>query len=167
MSQPIPAGARLAGPVSRLLGLFIDNILLNLLTLPFMLPGVLMIIKGVENCPTTESDDGFTVTCTESEIQAGWLLGGIVCVGIAVVIILFLYCRWLGKGRTPGMRITGNRLVDVNSGQPIGTGRAFGRVLFAAIISPAICLLGYLWALWDSRKQTWHDKIVSSIVIKN
>ncbi|MFM8387932.1 MAG: RDD family protein, partial [Actinomycetota bacterium] len=25
-------------------------------------------------------------------------------------------------------------------------------------------LLGYLWMLWDSEKQTWHDKMVSSVV---
>jgi hypothetical protein len=29
-----------------------------------------------------------------------------------------------------------------------------------------VCLLGYLWALWDERKQTWHDKVVNSIVVR-
>ena len=26
--------------------------------------------------------------------------------------------------------------------------------------------LGYLWMLWDDKKQTWHDKVVGSIVVK-
>jgi hypothetical protein len=29
-----------------------------------------------------------------------------------------------------------------------------------------VCYLGYLWMLWDDQKQTWHDKIVDSAVIR-
>ncbi|MEY4173609.1 MAG: hypothetical protein RI900_774, partial [Actinomycetota bacterium] len=32
-------------------------------------------------------------------------------------------------------------------------------------ISTALFYLGYLWMLWDGEKQTWHDKVVGSIVI--
>jgi len=28
-----------------------------------------------------------------------------------------------------------------------------------------IFLFGYLWAIWDKRKQTWHDKIAKTFVI--
>lgn len=28
------------------------------------------------------------------------------------------------------------------------------------------CYLGYLWPAWDAKKQTFTDKIVSSVVIK-
>jgi uncharacterized RDD family membrane protein YckC len=122
-----------------------------------------MIIKGTEGCDTS----GETVSCTESDINAGWLTAGIVCTVLALVVLVFLYSRWLGKGRTPGMKITGNRLVDVNTGGPIGTGRGFGRALVAQFISPFLCALGFLWAIWDPRKQTWHDKVANSVVIKN
>jgi uncharacterized RDD family membrane protein YckC len=27
-------------------------------------------------------------------------------------------------------------------------------------------VLGYLWMLWDKEKQTWHDKIIGSIVVR-
>ena len=33
------------------------------------------------------------------------------------------------------------------------------------ILSSFFCSLGFLWAAWDAEKQTWHDKMVSSIVI--
>jgi len=26
-------------------------------------------------------------------------------------------------------------------------------------------LIGYLWMLWDDEKQTWHDKVVGSVVV--
>ena len=33
--------------------------------------------------------------------------------------------------------------------------------------SPAqIFYLGYLWMLWDDKKQTWHDKVVGSSVVR-
>lgn len=47
-----------------------------------------------------------------------------------------------------------------------GTGRALGGYLFATSISGNICTLGYLWAVWDARKQTWHDEAVSSVVVE-
>jgi uncharacterized RDD family membrane protein YckC len=58
------------------------------------------------------------------------------------------------------------KVLDKATNQPIGFGRALGRTLFAQIISSAICYLGYLWMLWDKDKQTWHDKIVGTVVVK-
>ena len=48
---------------------------------------------------------------------------------------------------------------------PIGTGRSVGR-LVGSFVSGWFFYLGYLWMLWDSEKQTWHDKMVSSVVIR-
>ncbi len=162
MAATMPAGRRPAGLLSRFLGLLIDNLLVSLITLPLSLPGVLMVLKGIEECEQGSAG----VTCTEDTIRIGWVLGGAALLLIAFVVLIWLYARWLGKGATPGMKITGNRLVDANSGLPIGTGRAFGRALFANLISQMFCALGYLWAIWDGRRQTWHDKVVGSVVVK-
>ena len=43
----------------------------------------------------------------------------------------------------------------------LGIGRYFARWLSAIPL-----LLGYFWMLWDPKKQTWHDKLVSTIVVK-
>ena len=73
----------------------------------------------------------------------------------------------LGKtGQTWGRKIVGVKVVDMASGQPLGFGKALGRCLVEGLISGSICNLGYLWMLWDTNKQTWHDKIVSSVVVK-
>ena len=55
---------------------------------------------------------------------------------------------------------------DAATAQPIGAGRAIGRY-FAMFLSAILCYLGYLWMLWDPQKQTWHDKIASSVVVKS
>ena len=35
-----------------------------------------------------------------------------------------------------------------------------------SIVSGAVILIGYLWAFWDKNKQTWHDKVVTSVVVR-
>jgi len=47
---------------------------------------------------------------------------------------------------------------------PIGYGRAFVRWL-VSLVSGFVILIGYLWMLWDSEKQTWHDKAANSVVV--
>lgn len=69
------------------------------------------------------------------------------------------------SGQTPGCRLLNIKVVDVNSGDPIGILRAVGRYLFASFISGPALLLGYLWMLWSPRKQTWHDTITSAVVV--
>ena len=59
----------------------------------------------------------------------------------------------------------GIRVVDAKTGAVIGQARAIGRY-FAMIISAIPCYLGFLWPLWDVRKQTFHDKIVGTVVLK-
>ena len=86
-----------------------------------------------------------------------WLIGSIA--------FLVLYCKKVSAGQSWGQGVTGIRIVDANSGQNLSPGRVFGRQV-ARIVSGFCCYLGYLWMLWDGKKQTWHDKIVSTIVIK-
>ena len=38
-------------------------------------------------------------------------------------------------------------------------------LLFGRILSTIPLLLGYFWMLWDSEKQTWHDKLAGSVVV--
>ena len=68
-------------------------------------------------------------------------------------------------GQTPGDAALGIRVVDIDSGEVIGYGRAFGRAL-VSIVSALVILVGYLWMIWDKRNQTWHDKAVSSLPIR-
>ncbi|GAA2878096.1 RDD family protein [Actinoplanes cyaneus] len=78
------------------------------------------------------------------------------------------YNRWFQAGKTGqswGKKALGLRLVDANTGQPIGAGKAFLRDL-AHIVDSLICLVGYLFPLWDAKKQTLADKIVSTVVVK-
>ncbi|MBI2040174.1 RDD family protein [Candidatus Microgenomates bacterium] len=37
---------------------------------------------------------------------------------------------------------------------------------FASILSAIALFLGYLWMIWDPKKQTWHDKLAKTVVVK-
>jgi uncharacterized RDD family membrane protein YckC len=68
------------------------------------------------------------------------------------------------SGQTPGDAALSIRVVGKDDGSPIGYGRAFVRWL-VSIVSGWVIVLGYLWMLWDSEKQTWHDKAANSVVV--
>lgn len=69
-----------------------------------------------------------------------------------------------GQGQTLGKRALNIRVVSSTTGGPIGYGAATGRY-FGRILSTIPILLGYFWMLWDSEKQTWHDKLAGSYVV--
>ena len=68
------------------------------------------------------------------------------------------------NGGTLGKKAVGIRLEDANTGENIGIGMAFLRYV-VAIASFFALLLGFLWAAWDDKTQTWHDKAAGSVVV--
>jgi uncharacterized RDD family membrane protein YckC len=86
---------------------------------------------------------------------------------IGIVLAFGYYTYFHGRtGQTPGDAVMSIRVVDFRdrTGEPIGYGRAFVRCL-VSIVSGLVIVLGYLWMLWDSEKQTWHDKAAGSVVV--
>ncbi len=68
-------------------------------------------------------------------------------------------------GQTLGKKAVGIRVVSMQTGGPIGYGKATARMVIRTFVSGNCCLLGHLWMLWDQEKQTWHDKISDSVVV--
>jgi uncharacterized RDD family membrane protein YckC len=86
-----------------------------------------------------------------------WLFG--------IGVFLTLYSMKVATtGQSWGHRFLALRVVDAKTGDVIGLGRAWARN-FAKIVS-LWTVLGSFWALWDPRKQTFHDKIVRTVVVK-
>lgn len=68
-------------------------------------------------------------------------------------------------GQTIGKRTMKIKVVTASGTTP-SMMTFFLREIIGKIISALVFCLGYLWMLWDPRKQTWHDKIASTFVIK-
>lgn len=71
------------------------------------------------------------------------------------------------RGGTAGKLLLGLTVARRRDGaSPIGypwaTVRAFGYALSALPLG-----LGFLWALWDRDRQTWHDKLAGTVVVKD
>ena len=78
-----------------------------------------------------------------------------------------IYNRWYQAGTTGqslGKKLLNLRLVSEETGQPIGMLMAFVRDI-CHILDSVICFIGYLFPLWDSKRQTIADKIVKTVVI--
>lgn len=165
-----------AGFWSRFGAKVIDGVILGAASLAAFAPAGIAVAAGPRRFTECSVDDTGAITIGEEinaicEVPTGGTIAAAVLLGlVALVPLIWLYVYYFRRegrtGFTWGRKAVGIRVVDANTAGPIGGGRAFGRYLFASVISSNICLLGYLWALWDPRKQTWHDKVASSVVVK-
>lgn len=68
------------------------------------------------------------------------------------------------KGQTLGKMAVGIKVVNAEGYMP-GLGTAALREVLGKFISIIALYLGFLWIIWDGRKQGWHDKIAKTYVV--
>lgn len=103
----------------------------------------------------------------------GTAIGGgfgalLVIVGYLGALAIFVWNRWIRMGTTGqsvGKQVLNLKLIRESDGQPMGTGMAFVRDI-AHFLDGLPCYIGYLWPLWDNKRQTFADKVCSSVVVK-
>ena len=96
--------------------------------------------------------------------QGSQAVGSLLQLAGLVVFVVLWSKQIAATGQSWGKKAVGVRVVDAQTGQAIGQGRAVGRY-FAQILSALPCYLGFLWPLWDPKKQSFHDKIVGTYVV--
>lgn len=72
---------------------------------------------------------------------------------------------WRKFKATPGKMFCKLKVVDAKTGENLSVGKAIGRYL-GYILSGLFFGLGFIWIAFDSKKQGWHDKLASTVVIK-
>jgi len=118
----------------------------------------------IANTSTTTSADGTTTSEYSGSVAVPVIL---IAIGAVLWIAFFIWNICLRQGRTGasiGKSVLAIRLVNSDL-QPIGAGWSFLRYLLH-IVDAIPCYLGYLWPLWDSRRQTFADKIMNTFVIQ-
>ncbi len=85
-------------------------------------------------------------------------------VGIAYFFVFWVHY----DGATPGKKLLGIKIIREN-GEKITYPVAFIRYIGFLLSSATIFFfgLGFLWVIWDKKKQALHDKIAGTIVIKS
>jgi uncharacterized RDD family membrane protein YckC len=79
----------------------------------------------------------------------------------------WIYNRCIQAGQTGqslGKKTLHLRLLSEKTGEPIGGGMAFARDI-CHILDSLACYIGWLFPLWDAKRQTFADKIISTVVI--
>lgn len=144
-----------AGFWMRFLAHICDGLNTLLITLPFQVIGVL-----VSDSSTSSDADGF------ARLPGYGMASSDVWSVIGTIAAFFVLAYWIGnRGGSPLRVRLGVLILDENDGSYIGTKRAVFRGLMSYVSQIAL-LLGYLWMLWDPKKQTWHDKVAKSVVVK-
>ena len=77
------------------------------------------------------------------------------------VVLLF----WIRRQATPGKIMIHAKIVDANTGADPRPGQFVLRYL-GYFVSGIFLGLGFLWVAFDRRKQGWHDKLATTVVIR-
>ncbi len=92
--------------------------------------------------------------------MAQWLAS---VVGLFYLIWNYGY-RQGTTGSSIGKSVMKFKVVSEVTGQPIGFGMSVVRFL-AHFVDAIICFIGFLFPLWDSKRQTLADKIMTTVCL--
>lgn len=87
-------------------------------------------------------------------------------VGVFAFGIWNLIIRQGRKGQTLGKTWVHIKVVREADGNVPGVWLALGRYLLQRLLTPVTLYLNLLWPLWDSKNQTLHDKVCSTVVTR-
>jgi uncharacterized RDD family membrane protein YckC len=160
--SPVPAGVFTQTPVGtvyagfwrRFLAVFLDVIIVEVIAIVVTLP--IGIAFGVAS--GISSDSGVAGIFSGMGSLVGGLIGMVVGFGYPMYFIG-------SRGQTPGKMALGVKVQRLDGQTPPGIGTALLREVVGKFLSSFLCL-GYLWMLWDEKKQTWHDKIAGTVVVR-
>jgi len=94
--------------------------------------------------------------------SAGYGIANLINFLIGVAYFVGFWTYW---SATPGQRVLKLKVVDANTMQPIGVGKALLRYI-GLIVSFLVCFVGVIWVAFDARKQGWMDKIAGTVVLQ-
>jgi uncharacterized RDD family membrane protein YckC len=115
-------------------------------------------------CVTDISEYQLGEFCAEGASTLG-LVSFWVCLLLAFAYLIWNYGYRQGTtGSSIGKSIMKFKVVSEKTGQPIGFGLSIVRQL-AHIVDSAICYIGYLFPLWDAKRQTLADKIMTTVCL--
>ena len=76
----------------------------------------------------------------------------------------YVFAFWLWRGTTIGGIVLNLKVARLD-GRPVDAATAAVRTL-VAFLSVIPFGLGFLWCLWDDERQTWHDKVAGTVVVR-
>ena len=120
---------------------------------------------GDNQCITNGGEYDYGVSCTSTPSAIGIIFSGLATI-IALAYVIWNYGYRQGTtGSSIGKSVLKFKVISEKTGQPIGFGMSIVRQI-AHIVDGLLCYIGYLWPLWDAKRQTFSDKVMGTIVIR-
>ncbi len=136
----------------------------SLYLLPFSLAYVAGLMMAAIKSPT-KTRSGTVVS--PGNPGAMWLGVALLVIGVLGLFVVEFYNTVVVQGRTGqswGKKRKGIRVIRQDNGQILTMGNNFLRQL-CHYLDGAV-YIGYLWPLWDPMRQTFADKIMKTVVVK-
>jgi uncharacterized RDD family membrane protein YckC len=157
---PAP-GVQFAGHGARLGAYILDAILVGFVVTAAVILMMVVFFGSLEWSIDANGDVMVGDTAAAAGAIGLFLLGSTL---ITIFALLYFPFFWARGGATPGMKVTGIRVVNDRDGSRIGWGAALLR-LVGYWVSGAVFYIGFVWILIDSRRRGWHDLIAGTCVI--
>ncbi|WP_052030742.1 RDD family protein [Rhodococcus triatomae] len=152
---------------ARVTAYLLDGIVVPLVGYVLAGTGAFIAFKDASSTTVTNRTEFVTETTTDLDGVSGTGIA-IMVGGILLALALVVWNNVFRQGRT-GQTIAKSWLdiavVREVDGQPLGAGMAFVRWLLLVVLGD-LCLLNFLWPLWDPRSRCWHDMLVSTVVVR-
>ncbi|WP_406832407.1 RDD family protein [Pedococcus sp. KACC 23699] len=145
----------------------IDSVIALVGLVPYVI-GFVLITVGA-GTGSSNRYDADTLDSAPDPTNTGLVVTGVILVvaGVLLMLGIQIWNRAFKQGRTGqsvGKKVLGIKLVGERTGQPIGAGMAFVRDLCHVV--DGFAYIGYLWPLWDGKRQTFADKILDTVVVR-
>jgi uncharacterized RDD family membrane protein YckC len=122
----------------------------------------IMIATGDTVC--AQYDYGYGGYCSSSPSALGIVIA-ILAWLVALAYVVWNYGYRQGRtGSSIGKSVMKFKVVSEKTWQPIGFGPSILRQI-AHVVDGLVCYLGYLWPLWDAKRQTFADKIMTTVCV--
>ncbi|BBX72373.1 RDD family protein [Mycobacterium shinjukuense] len=125
---------------------------------------VIMLVTQTSSCVTNVGQYEVGQYCVSGPSMIGqlaqWLL---YLVGLAYLVWDYGY-RQGTTGSSIGKSVMKFKVVSETTGQPLGFGMSVVRQL-AHVVDAIICYIGFLFPLWDRKRQTLADKIMTTVCL--
>ena len=104
----------------------------------------------------------------------GYCTSSMTAFGVVVYILAYIVtlAYWIWNwgyrqgttGQSIGKSVMKFKVISEKTGQPIGFGLSIVRQI-AHVVDAIICYIGFLFPLWDAKRQTIADKIMSTVCV--
>ncbi|ETW22973.1 Pra [Mycobacterium gastri 'Wayne'] len=125
---------------------------------------MIAMVTQQSSCVTSVNQYDVSQYCYAQDSIIGVLAQGLASLAILAYGVWNYGYRQGTTGSSIGKSVLKFKVVSESTGQPLGFGMSLVRQL-AHFVDAIICYIGFLFPLWDAKRQTLADKIMTTVCL--